>query len=105
MRPRLVHWAVEMALLAAAIAVLVVAFVSRDTRIAVAGCAAGLVAGASVLVTDAVSGDALGTLGYLSGVPLTLVTRAPFVALPVAVLAIIRLIRLLTTSTARDQSV
>jgi hypothetical protein len=57
-------------------------------------CAAGLVAAVTVLVSDAVSGDALGTLGYLSGTPLTLVTKAPFVTLPVAVLALIRLARL-----------
>lgn len=102
MRPRLLHWAVEMALLAAAIAVVTAAFIIRDVRIAVAGCAAGLVAAVTVLVSDAVSGDALGTLGYLSGTPLTLVTRLPFLALPLVVLAIIRLVHLLTRSTAQN---
>jgi hypothetical protein len=102
MRPRLLHWAVEMSLLAAAVAVVAAAFVIRDVRIAVAGCAAGLVAAVTVLVSDAVSGDALGTLGYLSGIPLTLVTRLPFLALPVVVLAIIRLVHLLTRPTTRN---
>ena len=97
MRPRLLHWAVEMALLAAGIAVVAAAFIIREIRIAVAACAAGLAAALTVLVSDAVSGDALGTLGYLSGIPLTLVTRLPFVALPLVVLAIIRLIHLLTS--------
>ena len=99
MHPRLLHWAVEMALLASAIVVVAAAFVIREVRIAVAGCAAGLVGAMAVLVSDVASGEALGTLGYLSGLPLTLVTRLPFVALPLVVLAIIRLVHLLT---ARD---
>jgi hypothetical protein len=103
MRPRLLHWGVEMALLAAAIAVVAAAFIIRDARIAVAGCTAGLVAAVTVLVSDAASGDALGTLGYLSGIPLTLVTRLPFVALPLVVLAIVRLVHLLTRPAAGDQ--
>jgi hypothetical protein len=97
MHPRLVHWAVEMALLAAALAAVITAFVHRDGRIAFVGCAAGAVASATVLLSDAASGDALGTLGHLSGTPLTLVTRLPLVALPLVVLAMIRLVRLLTT--------
>jgi hypothetical protein len=102
MHPRLLHWAVEMALLAAAITVVTAAFIVREVRIAVAGCAAGLVAAVAVLVSDAVSGDALGTLGYVSGIPLTLVTRLPFISLPLVVLAIIRLVHLLTKPTAPD---
>jgi hypothetical protein len=100
MHPRLLHWAVEMALLAAAIAGVMTGFMNRP-RIAFAGCAVGLVAAATVLASDAVSGDALGTLGYLSGTPLTLVTKLPFAALPLIVLAMIRLLRLLTTRAAR----
>jgi hypothetical protein len=100
MHPRLLHWAVEMALLAAAIGGVITGFTNRR-RIAFAGCALGLVAAATVLASDAVSGDALGTLGYLSGTSLTLVTKLPFAALPLAVLAMIRLARLLTTRAAR----
>jgi hypothetical protein len=44
-----------------------------------------------VLVTDRSSGDCLGVLGHLSGTPLALVTGVPLLALPVAVLAVIRL--------------
>lgn len=54
-------------------------------------------------MSDAASDDALGTLGYLSGTPLTLMTRLPFAALPLAVLAIIRLVRLLTRPEARSR--
>jgi hypothetical protein len=92
-----------MALLAVAVVGVMTAFNNRDARIAFAGCAAGLVAAATVLVSDAASGDALGTLGYLSGTPLTLMTRLPFAALPLAVLAIIRLVRLLTRPEARSR--
>jgi hypothetical protein len=103
MHPRLLHWGVEMALLSVAVAGVLTALLQRDARIAVAGCAAGLVAAVTVLVSDAASGDALGTLGHLSGTPLTLVTRLPFVALPLVVLAVIRLVRLLTRPAARSR--
>jgi hypothetical protein len=99
MRPRLVHWAVEMALLAIATAATLTAFAGRNRRIAVAGGAVALVTSATVLLSDAASGDALGTLGYLSGTPLTLVTKLPFVSLPLAVLAIVRLARRGVTAT------
>jgi len=102
MRPRLVHWGIEMTLLGVAVAAVTAAFV-RDVRIAFAGCAAGLVAAATVLVSDAASGEALGTLGYLSGTPLTLVTKLPFVTLPLVVLALVRLVRLLTRPPERSR--
>jgi hypothetical protein len=92
MRPRLLHWAVEMVLLVIAIAAVTTAFIRRDARVAFGGGAVGLIAAATVLVSDAASGDALGTLGYLSGTPLMLVTRLPLVALPLAALAVIRLL-------------
>lgn len=91
MRPRLVHWAVEMALLAVAVIGAVTAFTSRLPWIGFAGCAAALVSALTVLVTDRSSGDCLGVLGHLGGVPLALVTGAPLLALPVAVLSVIRL--------------
>jgi hypothetical protein len=102
MHPRLLHWAVEMAVLATAIAAVLTAFISRDRRIAVGGAAAGVVTAATLLLTDGASGDALGTLGHLSGTPLTLVTRLPLAAFPLAVLAIFRLVRLLTTPAPRS---
>ncbi|MCO5997634.1 hypothetical protein [Actinoallomurus rhizosphaericola] len=105
MHPRLLHWAVEMALLAVAAAAVLTAFVSRDARIGFGGCAAGSVAAVAVLLTDRASGDALGTLGHLSGTPLTLVTRLPLVALPVVALAVIRLLLLIARQAAppRDE--
>lgn len=101
MHPRLVHWAVEMALLAVAVAAVMTAFINRRAWIAFAGSAAGLVAAVTVLVSDAASGEALGTLGYLSGTPLMLVTRSPFAALPLAVLATLRLMHLLSRHAER----
>ncbi|MEV5707393.1 hypothetical protein [Actinoallomurus sp. NPDC052274] len=95
MRPRLLHWAVEMALLAVACAGVLTAFLSRDARIGFGGCATGSVGAVTVLLTDRASGDALGTLGTLSGTPLTLVTSLPMVALPLAALAVIRLLHLI----------
>jgi hypothetical protein len=102
MRPRMLHWGVEMALLFVTVAAAVTALVGRDTRLAFAGCAAALVTAGAILVTDRASGEALGTLGYLSGTPLTLVTGLPFVALPVAMLAMIRPVRLLTGPAGRS---
>jgi hypothetical protein len=96
MRPSMLHWDVEMALLFVTVAAAVTALAGRDTRLAVAGCAATLVTAGTIVVTDRASGEALGALGYLSGMPLTLVTVLPFVALPVAMLAMIRPVRLLT---------
>ena len=104
MHPRLLHWAVEMALLAIAVASMMTAFISRDVRIAFGACATGLVTAATVLMSDAASGDALGTLGHLSGTPLTLVTRLPLAALPVAVLVAIRLVRLVTGPAVRSRT-
>ncbi|MDN3357697.1 hypothetical protein [Actinomadura sp. DC4] len=103
MRPRLLHWAIEMTLLAVAVAAVTTAFVSRHARVVLAGSAAGLVAAATVLVSDAASGDALGTLGHLGGTPLALVTRLPFVGLPLAALAAIRLVRLLAPPGVRSE--
>jgi hypothetical protein len=102
MRPRMLHWGVEMALLFVSVAAAVMALVARGTWLAFAGCAAALVAAGAILVTDRASGEALGTLGYLSGMPLTLATGLPFVALPVAILAMIRPVRLLTRPAERS---
>ena len=90
LRPRLVHWAVEMALLAAAVLGAVAGFASRVPWTAFTGCAAALVSSLTVLVTDRSSGDCLGVLGRLSGTPLAVVTGVPLLALPVAVLVVIR---------------
>ena len=98
MRPRLFHWAAEMALLAVSVAAVLTAFLGRDPRIGFGGCAAGTVAAVTVLLSDHASGDALGTLGHLSGTSLALVTRLPLVALLVVALAVIRLLRLIATS-------
>lgn len=95
LRPRLLHWAVEMALLAVAAAGVLTAFAARDARVGYGGCAAGAVAAVTVLLSDHGSGDALGTLGYLGGTPLTLVTRLSLVALPMVALAVIRPLRLI----------
>lgn len=91
-----------MALLFVTVAAAVTALVGRDTRLAFAGCAAAVVSAGAILVTDRASGEALGTLGYLSGTPLTLATGLPFVALPVALLAMIRAVRLLTRPAGRS---
>jgi hypothetical protein len=102
MRPRPLHWGVEVALLVVTVAAAVTALAGRDTRLALAGCAAALVTAATILVTDRASGEALGALGYLSGTPLTLATGLPFAALPVALLAMIRPARLLTRPARRS---
>lgn len=90
LRPRLVHWAVEMALLAAAVVAAVTGFASRVPWTGSTACAAALVSSLTVLVTDRSSGDCLGVLGRLSGTPLAMVTGVPLLALPVAVLVVIR---------------
>jgi hypothetical protein len=103
MRPRYLHWAVEMALLAVAVMGAATAFASRIPWIAIAGCAAVLVAAVTVLVSDRSSGDCLGVFGDLSGAPLALVTSAPLLALPLAVLAGIRVAYLRPYSRRRQR--
>jgi hypothetical protein len=102
MHPRLLHWAVEMTLLVVALAGTALAFTRAVTRIAFAGCAVVLVAATTVLASDGASGDSLGTLGHLSGTPLTVVTGAPLAALPLAFVAVVRLVRLLATPETRS---
>jgi hypothetical protein len=83
-----------MALLAVALMGAATAFASRFPWAALTGSVAVIVAAVTVLVSDRSSGDCLGVFGDLGGAPLALVTSAPLLALPLAVLAGIRVVYL-----------
>jgi hypothetical protein len=78
--------------------------VSRQRRWRIVAGAGAVALGAvtTVLANDGTPGDALGVLGTLGGTPLAVATLAPLAALPLTVVAVIRLYWSACSRTARS---